>query len=514
MELSRPKGKINRLSLERIKRLAGELYMPNLTNEELDNLVALSDGLLSQFDRLDELVAPEPPSEFPHREEIHRPTREEDPYNIFITKCLVKGADSGPLKGQKVGLKDNISLRGIPMTNASRACQGYVPNLDATVVVRLLRAGADIVGKLNMDDMSFAGTSESSFYGSVRNPMKPDHSSGGSSSGSGAAVANGDVDIAMAVDQAGSARCPAAWSGVTSIKATHGLVPSFGLAYMDQTIDYICPITKTVSELAEVLEVIAGEDDNDPQWVRGPIMVDKYTKHLVKNVRDLKFGLIKESMEWPGSEPDVNDAIKKAVSKFSELGASVEEVSFPILRDAPTIWTGILVPAFAATAESDGEGYGHEGYYNTHWNEFFGRSRRTKSEEFPPLVKLSLIIARYLREDYFSVHYSKAQNLRRLMRDRINALLQTYDVLALPTTPMKPTKLRDTISYIEMAKTGTFLINNTCAFNVSGHPAITIPCGIRDGLPIGLQLVSKHWAEGILLRAAYTFEQSFDWKKL
>jgi len=511
----RPKGKIERLSKDKIRKIAEQVYLNNLPDDELSDLLELSDGLLAQFDRVDELLEPTPILQFPERYDIHRPTREEDPLNIFITKCLVKGAASGPLKGKKVGLKDNISLRGVPMTNASRLCQGYIPNVDATVATRLLEAGADIVGKLNMDDMSFAGTSESSFYGAVRSPHNPDYSPGGSSSGSGAAVANGDVDIALAVDQAGSARCPAAWSGVTSIKATHGLVPTFGLAYMDQTIDYICPVTRTVAELAQALEIIAGEDDKDPQWVRGPIKVEQYSRHLTRDVKNLRIGLIKESLEWEGSEQDVNEAVRNALEKMKQLGAYVEEISIPMFKDAPAIWTAVLIPAFAATVDSNGDGYGHGGMYNTHWNEFFGKARKTMSSDYPPLIKLSLIVARYLRDEYFGVHYSKAQNLRRKLREEIDTWLAKYDVLALPTTPMKPTRLRSSISFKEMAKTGTFLINNTCAFNITGHPAISIPCAKRgEGLPIGLQFVAKHFDESMLFRVAYSFEQSFDWRKL
>ena len=513
MHLIRPKGKIIRPSLEKIKSIANELYM-SPSDQELNDMLDLSDGLLNEFDRLDELIEPAPETEFPIRESIHRPSREEDPYNLFITKCLVRGAESGPLKGKKVGLKDNISLRGIPMTNGSRACQGYIPNVDATVATRLLRAGADIVGKLNMDDMSFSGTSESSFYGAVRNPRNPEYSPGGSSSASGAAVASGDIDIAIAVDQAGSARMPAAWSGVTSIKATHGLVPSFGLTYMDQTIDFVCPITRTVAELAQALEVIAGDDDKDPQWVRGPLKVEQYTKQLKRDMKGLRVALVKESMEWSGSEPDVSDAVRDSLAKMSGVGASIEEISIPMFKDAPAIWAGILISGFAATIESNGEGYGHEGYYNTHWNEFFGKARKTMSSEFPPLVKILLIIARYLRNEYFGVHHSKAQNLRRLLRDEINKQFEKYDILALPTTPMKPTKLRDSISFKEMAMTGTFVINNTCPFNVTGNPAISIPCATRLGLPVGLQFVSKHFNEAVLFHAGYAFEQSFDWRKL
>ncbi|MDA4129221.1 MAG: amidase family protein, partial [Thaumarchaeota archaeon] len=362
MNLLRPKGKINRPSVEKIKSLAQDLYM-SPSDEELRDLRELSDALLNDFDRLDELIEPALETEFPIRESIHRPSRKEDPLNLFITKCLVRGAESGSLKGKKVGLKDNISLRGIPMSNASRICEGYIPNVDATVATRLLRAGADIVGKLNMDDFSFSGTGESSYYGAVRNPRNPEYSPAGSSSGSGAAVASGDVDIAIAVDQAGSARMPAAWSGVTSIKATHGLVPSFGLTYMDQTIDFVCPVTRTVAELAQVLEIIAGEDENDPQWVRGPLKVEEYTKFLRRDMGGLKIALIKESLEWGASEPDVSDAVKDALSKMEGKGAQVDQVSIPLFKDAPAIWAGILIPGFAATIESNGEGWGHEGYY-------------------------------------------------------------------------------------------------------------------------------------------------------
>jgi amidase len=513
VKLNRPKGKITRPAPERIHDIAEKLYI-HPSEQELVDLTELADGLLAQFDRLDELDEPSLPGEFPIRESVRRPTKEEDPYNIFITKCLVRGSGSGPLKGKTVGVKDNVSLRGIPMTNGSRTGLGYIPDIDATVVTRLLRAGADIVGKLNMDDMSFAGTSESSFFGSVRNPRNPDFSPGGSSSGSGAAVANGDVDIAIAADQAGSARCPAAWSGVTSIKSTHGLVPSFGLTYMDHTIDYVCPVTRTVRELAEVLEVIAGEDENDPQWVRGPVRIDSYSRYLDPSMRGLRVGVIKESMEWPTSEPEVNEAVRTALASMSEEGAEVKEISVPIFKDGTSIWAGILIPGFAATVASNGEGTGHGGHYNTHWNHFFGKARKTMSSEFPPLVKLALIVAEYLREDYFGVYYSKAQNLRRVLRAEINRLLEKFDVLALPTTPMKPTRLRDSITFKEMTGTGTFLINNTCPFNVTGHPAISIPCAIRSGVPIGLQFVSRHFDEGTLFHAGYAFEQSFDWKAL
>ena len=225
---------------------------------------------------------------------------EEDPYNAFIRRCRVVGRPTGRLAGRTVGLKDNIRLAGVPMTNGSRLLEHYVPDVDAVVVERLLDAGAVIVGKLNMDDMGFAGTSETSAFGVVRNPRNPAFSAGGSSGGSGAAVAAGAVDLALAVDQGGSGRIPASWCGVVALKPTHGLVPSFGITYLDHTIDFVCPLARTVAEVAEALEVIAGDDPRDPQWVRGPIRTEPYTQSLDAPIAGVRLGLVREAMDLAG----------------------------------------------------------------------------------------------------------------------------------------------------------------------------------------------------------------------
>lgn len=508
----RPRGHIRKPNVDEIQSYA-KLSFIQLTHEESQLFVEMIDGLLGSFDRLDDIPEPLPRIQFTERDRGYRPSEEEDPYNAFITKCHVKGAPNGKLAGKRVGVKDCIAVQGIPMTNGSKLCEGYVPNVDATVVTRVLAEGAVIVGKLNMDDFSWAGTSETSAFGAVRNPVNPDYSPGGSSSGSSAAVAAGYCDIALGVDQGGSVRMPAAAVGCVGIKATNGLVPSFGTTYLDHSIDCIGPIAKNVYDTALALEVIAGEDEHNPQCVRGSIKTESYTRALTSDVKDLKIGVLKESMEWAHGEPDVNDAVCNAARRLEELGAHVEEISMPIFKDALTIWTSIIITSTLGMIESEGEGYWHRGYYNTHWAETFGRFRRTRANELPPMLKIALIVGTYLRSEYQNRYYCKAQNLRRLLTEQVDARLKKVDVIATPTTAIKPVKLKAEMDLRELVGRGLGLVHNACPFNITGHPAISIPCGMRAGLPIGLQLVGRYWEESLLFRIGYTFEQNVDWRK-
>ncbi len=485
-----------------------------LSPEERESIEGLVDEMLVSYDIIENLTEDLEYKDDKTRDVGYRPTKEEDPCNAFIRKCTIKGAPRGRLLGYRVAVKDNVSVRGVPMTNASRLCEGYVPNVDATVVTRLLAEGSVIVGKTNMDDMSSLCTSESSSFGPVSNPFNPAYSPGGSSSGSAVAVATGQADLAISVDQGGSARMPAAWCGVTSIKATHGLVSTFGLSYIDLTIDHICPTARNVKDLALALEVMAGEDENDPQWIKGPIKLNKYTDHTSgSSVPNLRIGLLKESMEWPFSNGDVNDAVRKALSKMERLGAEVDDSSAPLFKFGTAIFNAALTISSTAMIESDGEGYWHEGYHNVHWNEFFGRARRAKADSFAAPVKLSLIVGKYMQNEYFSAHYSKAQNLRRALRTEIDKQLEVFDVLALPTIPMNPIKLKANLGFKEMAIRDANIFNNCCPFNLTGHPAISIPCSMVNDFPVGLQLVAKHFDEATLFKVASAFENSFDWRR-
>ncbi|MDA4129219.1 MAG: amidase family protein [Thaumarchaeota archaeon] len=514
--VKRPLVKLRRPSPEKLRELGEQLSM-TLSDEEVEGIALICDEMLKAVDQIDRIPDPSHPATYLERDPGRRPSPAEDPFNVFITKCYVKGSDSGPLLGKRVGLKDNISLRGVPMTNASRLGEHYIPNIDATVVTKLLDAGAVIVGKLNMDDFSFSGTSETSFFGSVRNPINPEYSPGGSSSASGAAVAANEVDLALGVDQGGSARTPASCCGVVAIKPTHGLVSSYGLAYMDYTIDHICPIARSVGEVAMALQVLAGYDPKDPEWVRSEIHAEKYHDLLSKSNLDisgLRVGIIKEGLAWEGADPEILECFGVATKKLEELGAKCSDVSIPSIELTPAIRIATLTHATDAMLDSCGEGYWHGGEYNPAWNVFLGRAKSTMADYLPPLLKSTLILGRYLRTEFFSVYHSKAMNLINVLGEEMEKAFEKFDVLACPTNIVKPPLLKDKIEFAEISRRGFMLSSNTQPFNMTGNPAITIPCGMRGGLPVALQLIAKHWKESTLFKASRVFEKSFNWKKL
>ncbi|SRR5579875_24273 len=496
----------------------------NLNDAEIHGVSLFFDDLLSSIDTVEkfytrELESPsETCSNWRNRNPGRRPDLSEDPYNAFVRKFLIEGAKEGPLRGKKIGIKDNINVAGIPTTNASALSENYVPHKDATIVTRLLDAGADIVGKLNMDNLSFSGTSETSIFGPVRNPVNTDFSPGGSSSGSGAAVAAGLVDIAIGVDQGGSARVPACCTGIVSIKPTHGLVPTYGLTYMDHTLDHICPITRNVDDAALVLEVIAGHDKKDPQWKSGALeSPPKYSAQLKQkqSIQGIRIGAIKESLSWPETDPEIKGCFTDTLERLERQGAVCEVISIPLFAISGAIWITAVVQATHAMYDSSGEGYWHGGEYNPEWNSHIGRARKELADKMTPLLKCAMIAGRYLREDYFSTYHSKAQNLRNLLREKIDEELSKYDLLATPTMIVKPPRLKlQDITFAESLRRGVLLLNNTTAFNLSGHPAITIPCGSRGGFPVGLQLIGKHFQEMMLFRVAKSFESEYDWRKL
>ena len=237
------------------------------------------------------------------RDPGYRPGEDEDPLNVFIRKCRVKGANGGPLAGMTIALKDHISLAGVPLTFSSHMMDGYSPDFDATIVTRVLDAGAVITGKLKLEEFSWGGPGLSGVgdYGRPLNPHRPDHVTGGSSSGSGAAVAGGFVDVAFGGDQGGSIRLPAAWCGIVGLMPTHGLVPHTGVFGLEPTIDYVGPMARTVDEVARVLECVAGPDGFDPRQAKVPAALPKYTQSLGRGAKGLRIGLLEQGFGVKGA---------------------------------------------------------------------------------------------------------------------------------------------------------------------------------------------------------------------
>jgi amidase len=506
---SSSRQRIRRPDVDRLRSLAGPLHLAP-SDDELEMFERLIDRALDMFDLIDSLPQPKNVQLFAERSAGRCPGPGEDPFNAFITFCDVRGALEGPLAGRRVGLKDNIRLAGIRMTNGSAFLPDYIAKTDAIVVERLLLAGARITGKLNMDDFGFAGTSETSAFGVIRNPHNALFSAGGSSGGCGAALASGDVDIAIAVDQGGSGRVPASWCGVVALKPTHGLVPSYGITYLDHTVDFVTPLTRSVAELASVMQVIAGTDPRDPQWVRGAIEPENYMEALDRNVRGVRIGVLREGLSVPNLDEDVAKAFHASIHRLESLGAEVHSVSCPLWPHARAIWNGFASHAIPAMIESNQEGFSRLGTCDIDWQKAFADARRTSADRFPVYMRMLLLLGAYLRDDLGGNYFCKALNLRQEMRRSLDSLFNSVDVILTPTTPMKAFRLlTEPISIERLGERAGGMCDNTYPLNVTGNPALSIPCGFgENGLPIGLQIIARHFRDSNSIMVAHALERS------
>src|SRR5215510_9550651 len=290
----------------------------------------------SFFDSLPDEV---PPVRHP-RTPGARPPADENPLGAWYVKTRIEGARAGPLAGRTVAIKDNVLVAGVPMMNGTTLLEGYVPPVDATIVTRILDAGGTITGKAVCESWCFSAGSHTADTGPVRNPRDPARSAGGSSSGSGALVAAGEVDFAIGCDQGGSIRVPASFCGVVGLKPTHGLVPYTGILSLEPTIDHAGPITRSVADNALLLGAIAGPDGFDSR--QADVRLDDYVGALGRGVRGLRIGVLREGFGQPGAEPDVDASVRAAAERFGRLGAKVEEVSLPLHRIAGAIFFPVL----------------------------------------------------------------------------------------------------------------------------------------------------------------------------
>lgn len=482
------------------------MYHLELSSQDIETFQELMKPTIASYNRLDEMVEPKLAVKY-RRIPGQRPTKEEDPLNAWYWKSSVKGADSGTLAGKKIGIKDNVCVAGVPMTNGASVLEGYVPDVDATIVTRILDAGGEIVGKTACENFCFSGGSHTSEPLPVHNPHDSAYSAGGSSSGSAAAVVRGDCDMAIGGDQGGSIRIPASWSGCCGLKPTHGLVPYTGIFPIEPTLDHTGPMARTVEDVALLLEAIAGPDGLDPrQKEANP---ENYTQLLTGDVSGLRIGIVAEGFGWEASEPDVDEIVQEAAHYFRKLGAYVEETSLPMHRQGIDIWNGIGMEGSLATMiRGEGMGTGWKGYYNTGLMEFYGRARRARANSYPATVKLLILLAEYASQNYFGRYYAKAQNLARRLKGSYDRALENFDVLVMPTTPTKAQPLPENPSIKEYVMSGlSSMILNTAPTDVTGHPAVSIPCGVSDGLPVGMMLIGRDYEESTVLRAAHGFEQ-------
>ncbi len=489
----------------RLSEKEAELYLPLIFDAMRD-----LDGFVQS--RAEEAA---PPLLFPERGPGYRPSLSEDRYQAWLWKCVIGGGDRGVLAGKTVSFKDHISVAGIPQVFTSQVLEGFVPDVDATVVTRVLAAGGKVVGKHMMN--GFMGD-----YGKPVNPHNPERITGGSSSGSGAALAAGEVDISFGGDQGGSIRLPAAYCGVVGLKPTFGLVSHFACGFAaEQSVDHVGPMARTVPDVAAALQAVAGYDDNDPRQRRGiPESIDALSD-LDGGVKGLRIGVLEEGLAEP-IEPAVAEGVLAAVSTLEKLGAEVSRISVPQHAQIDSAYAALVFEGARAVYDVGFFGMGAKAYYPASIITAIDRMWRHHGDMVQPRTKLNHLIAELSRRNYHGGVYAKAHNVRPSYVAAFDRALAKVDVLALPTVrdiaPLVEELPSDPMTAIEANLRRNWMLTpiayNTKPTNYTGHPALAVPCGKVDGMPISLQLVGNFLADPLLLRVGFAYQRAVDWEAI
>jgi amidase len=494
-----------------LRAVATEIGL-DLTDADVISFIDLMRPSVAAYNVVDAMPDNLPPVRYP-RLPGYRPTGAENAHNAWYVKTRIEGAAAGKLRGKTVALKDNIMLAGVPMMNGSATLEGYMPEIDATVVQRVLDAGGTILGKAHCEAFCLSGGSHTNATGPVHNPHRMGYSAGGSSSGSAALVALGQVDMALGGDQGGSIRIPSSFCGTVGMKATHGLVPYTGIMPIEIYIDHTGPITRTVADNALLLEVLAGPDGYDPRQY--DVRTHPYASLLEGGVKGMRIGIVTEGFQQPNAEADVNAKVRDAARRLADLGAEVAELSIPLHLAGPALWVPIGVEGLTQTMMwGDGYGLSRPDLYVTSLMDAH-HGWRTRANEMSETTKLFTLTGTYIRQHHGSRYYGKAMNITRQLAAAYDAALAAHDLLLMPTTPIKATPLPPADAsrqlYVDSALN---MIGNTAPFDITHHPAMAVPCGMADGLPVSMMLIGRHFDEPTIYRAAFAFEQSGDWKTL
>jgi len=410
-------------------------------------------------------------------------------------------------RGIPIGVKDNMCMKGTKTTCSSKMLENFVSPYDAAVINKIKDEDMIVIGKTNMDEFAMGSTTENSAFKTTRNPWNLNRVPGGTSGGSTAAVAANMVPWALGSDTGGSIREPASFCGVVGLKPTYGLVSRYGLIAFASSFDQIGPVTKDVTDNAILLNIIAGHDEKDTTSMN--IEKKDYTKSLVNNVKGLKIGVPKEFF-GEGINPEVAKTVKEAIKKYEELGAEVEEFSFDIMEETLAVYY-ILTSAEASSnlGRFDGIRYGYRTKNYNNLKDIFVNSR---SEGFGNEVKRRIIIGTYvLSSGYYDAYYKKAQKVRAKLKKQVSEFFEKYDVLITPVAPyVAPEIGSKSDNPMEM-----YLMDVcTVTLNILGVPGMSIPCGVNsEGMPIGMQIIGKHFGEETIFRAAYTYEQNTNFRE-
>jgi aspartyl-tRNA(Asn)/glutamyl-tRNA(Gln) amidotransferase subunit A len=420
---------------------------------------------------------------------------------------LIAKGDAHPLTGIPVIIKDNMCTKGTRTTCSSKMLENFIPPYEATVVAKLNSSGAVTIGKANMDEFAMGSSTEHSAFFPTHNPWDLNRVPGGSSGGSAVAVAADETIYALGSDTGGSIRLPAGFCSVTGLKPTYGRVSRYGLVAFASSLDQIGPLTKDVTDCAIVLNAIAGYDNRDSTSVPQP--VPDYTKCLKKDLKGLAIGVPKEYFVT-GMQAEVETSMRAAVKKLEELGAKIDwEVSLPHTPHALAVYY-IIAPSEASAnlARYDGVKYGFS-YQKT--ENMWEALEKTRQFGFGDEVKRRIMLGTYaLSAGYYDAYYLKAQKVRTLIRREFDQAFEKYDALVTPTSPTVPFKIGEKVDDpLQM------YLSDVCTLpiNIAGLPAISIPAGFADGLPIGMQLIGKPFGEEAILRIAYAYQQVTEWHK-
>jgi len=408
----------------------------------------------------------------------------------------------GRLAGILVAVKDNMCTQGIRTTCSSRMLENFTPPYDATVVERVKRADGIVIGKTNMDEFAMGSSTETSHFGPTYNPWDLTRVPGGSSGGSAAAVIDGEAIVALGSDTGGSVRCPASFCSTVGLKPTYGLVSRYGLIAYANSLEQIGPITKTVEDCAVLLSVIAGNDERDCTTANLGIL--DYLSRLHEPVSEVRVGVVRE-LFGEGTQEGVSKSVWKGVDMMGEFTAGCEEVSLPSLDySLPAYYLIAMSEASSNLARYDGLRYGYRSPSESlDWADTYSRTRK---DGFGTEVKRRIILGSFaLSAGYYDRYYLKALQVRTLIRRDFEKALDKFDVLVGPTMPLPPFKVGEKIK----DPLGLYMCDvDTVPVNLAGLPAISIPCGFVDALPIGMQIIGRHFAEELILRVAYNFEKS------
>lgn len=431
--------------------------------------------------------------------------------HAYLDKDVVQPAkidvNSSVLAGIPFSVKDNLVVAGSPARASSKILEGFVSPYTATALDKLLKADGIILGRTNCDEFGMGSSTENSAYGPTRNPWDPERVPGGSSGGSAAAVAAGLVPYALGSDTGGSIRQPAAFCGIVGIKPTYGRVSRFGLIALASSLDTVGPLTKTVADSAYVLEKLAGFDPMDATTV--DVEVPKYSESVDKGVAGLRIGVPKECF-GQGLEPAVEKAVREAIQKFKDLGAEISEISLPSSPYALAAYYIILpVEASANLSRYDGIRYGFRTEGHGNLLELYSQ---TRGQGFGPEVKRRLMLGTFASSSgYYDAYYKQALNVQNHIKAELREVFKTVDCLIMPTTPNTTFKIGEKAN----DPLGMYLNDvYSVTANIAGIPAISIPCGFADNLPVGLQLMAPWFKEETLFQAGGAYEASTNWAKI